>query len=400
MLRRAAFFALLAVLALPGGASALDVPALQGKLAREMRRAGAHGGAYVEDLDAGRTLFAARQDVARPPASVEKLYTTSTALLRLGPRATFATEVLTDAQPGPDGVLDGDLWLRGAGDPTLTTAGIATLADQLSAAGITSVRGAVGGDGSIFDQLPGSFRSGGRFDRDIGGAMAGLAVNRGLNRGRLQRTPALIAARALAHALRRDEVSVAGRTTVARTPASAHVVASIASPPVASLIAQTNLPSDNLYAETLLKDLGARFGAGGTTTAGAAVVRAQLAAFGVHPRIADGSGLARANRTTPRQGARLLERMDGQPIADAFKASLPVAGRTGTLRKRMRGTAAAARCTAKTGTINFVSALAGYCPSRDGHTIAFAFMMSGMNVFAARRVQDQMTVAIARTTIA
>src|SRR5204862_686181 len=174
----------------------------------------------------------------------------------------------------------------------------------------------------------------------------------------------------------------------------------VPSPSLRTLIGLTLRPSDNYYAEALLKDLGARCGAGGTTTAGAAVVRAQLATFGVHPRIADGSGLARANRTTPRQVARLLERMDGQPIADTFKASLPVAGRTGTLRTRMRGTAAAGRCTAKTGTINFVSALAGYCPSRDGHTIAFAFMMSGMNVFAARRVQDQMTVAIARTTIA
>src|SRR3982750_4845833 len=122
MLRRAAFSALLALLALPGGASALDVPALQGKLAREMRRAGAHGGAYVEDLDAGRTLFAAREDVPRPPASVEKLYTTSTALLRLGPDSTLATEVLASTAPGADGVLPGDLWLRGGGDPTLTTA--------------------------------------------------------------------------------------------------------------------------------------------------------------------------------------------------------------------------------------------------------------------------------------
>src|SRR3954451_8152647 len=137
MLRRAAISALLALLALPAGASALDVPALQGKLAREMRLAGGRGSAYVEDLDAGRTLFAAREDVARPPASVEKLYTTSTTLLRLGPQATLATEVLADATPGPDGVLDGDVWLRGGGDPTLTTSRVADLAERLSQAGIT-----------------------------------------------------------------------------------------------------------------------------------------------------------------------------------------------------------------------------------------------------------------------
>jgi D-alanyl-D-alanine carboxypeptidase/D-alanyl-D-alanine-endopeptidase (penicillin-binding protein 4) len=65
----------------------------------------------------------------------------------------------------------------------------------------------------------------------------------------------------------------------------------------------------------------------------------------------------------------------------------------------MRRTAAASRCRAKTGTISFVSALAGYCSTADGHRVAFAFMMSGMNVGAARRVQDRMTVALARVSL-
>jgi D-alanyl-D-alanine carboxypeptidase/D-alanyl-D-alanine-endopeptidase (penicillin-binding protein 4) len=129
------------------------------------------------------------------------------------------------------------------------------------------------------------------------------------------------------------------------------------------------------------------------------VVRDQLAAFGVHPRIADGSGLARANLTTPRQVVRLLDRMDGQEVAGTFKASLAVPGRTGTLSRRMRGTAAAGRCEAKTGTLNAVSALAGYCASQDGHTIAFAFLMSNVSIYSAHGVQDRGTAAIAGLTV-
>jgi D-alanyl-D-alanine carboxypeptidase/D-alanyl-D-alanine-endopeptidase (penicillin-binding protein 4) len=400
MRRLAGPFTLFCLLALPSGAWALDGGQLQAKLAKEMRLAGARGGAYVEDLDAGRVLYAARPDVARPPASVQKLYTTSTALLRLGPDATFATEVLATETPGPDGVLRGDLWLRGSGDPTLTTSRVRALAGHVTATGIASVHGSIAGDGTVFDGLPGSYRTGGRFDRDMGGALSGLSVDRGLLGGRGQTAPALIAARALAHELRRDRVGVAGKTEVGRTPLAAHVVATTASPPLRALVAATNRPSDNLYAEALLKNLGARFGGAGTTAAGAAVVRSQLAGFGVYPTIADGSGLARANRTTPRQVVRLLEHMDGDEVGGVFKASLPVAARTGTLRTRMRGTAAAGRCRAKTGTIFAVSALAGYCPTQDGRTVAFAFQMSGMNVGAARRIQDRMTAAIARATLA
>ena len=165
---------------------------------------------------------------------------------------------------------------------------------------------------------------------------------------------------------------------------------------MAELARLTNVPSDNFIAEMLLKDLGAEFGAAGTTPAGGRVVRSALADFGIRPRVADGSGLSRANGTTPRQVVRLLEAMHGDAVGPAFEGSLAVAGRTGTLRRRMRGTAAQDRCRAKTGTIIAVSALAGVCDTAGGHAIAFAFLMNGVNVFAARRLQDRMAAAIAR----
>jgi D-alanyl-D-alanine carboxypeptidase/D-alanyl-D-alanine-endopeptidase (penicillin-binding protein 4) len=82
-------------------------------------------------------------------------------------------------------------------------------------------------------------------------------------------------------------------------------------------------------------------------------------------------------------------------VADQFTSSLAVAGRSGTLAHRMRGTAAEGRCRAKTGTLNFVANLAGYCHARGGDTIAFAFLMNGVNVLTARRAQDKMAAALA-----
>src|SRR5688500_15737065 len=80
-------------------AQALDSATLRAVLAREMRGTSAFSGAYVRDVDAGgpaSTLFARNEDVARIPASVQKLYTTATALLRFGPGARLMTTVAGD----------------------------------------------------------------------------------------------------------------------------------------------------------------------------------------------------------------------------------------------------------------------------------------------------------------
>lgn len=391
-LRLLALATLVCLLVLAPAATAASLPALQAKLGREMSLAGAFSGAYVRDLDTGQAVFARKPDVPRVPASVEKLYTTSTSLLKLGPDATLPTVAVTAAPLDPGGVLRGDLVIRGGGDPTLDRARIAQLASSLQAGGIARIAGSVLGDESRFDLLRGSYDTGGSYDRDIGGVLGALTVGRGFS---TDLKPGLGAAKSLVRALRGDGVEVDGATSTATAPDGARQVAQVLSPAIRDLIAMTNVPSDNYYAETLLKDLGASFGGAGTTAAGAAVARAQLVTFGVHPRIVDGSGLSRANRTTPRQVVRLLERMHGQEVGLDFEASLPTAGRTGTLRRRMRGTPAQDDCRAKTGTLIGVSTLAGVCSTTGGNTLAFALMMNRANVGRAHGVQDRMTAAIA-----
>ena len=158
-------------------------------------------------------------------------------------------------------------------------------------------------------------------------------------------------------------------------------------------------PSDNFFAETLVKDLGARYGGAGTTAAGAAVVLETIASLlGIHPHVVDGSGLSEADRTSPYQVADLLVELAPTPIGAVLRDSLAVAGRTGTLELRMRDTRAAGRCQGKTGTLTGVSNLVGYCQAADGHTLAFAIFTDGIATETAHTFQDHMAITVADST--
>ncbi len=373
-----------------------------------MRSAGAHSSAEVEDLSTGATLYADRATVTRIPASVEKLYTTTTALQVFGPTGRLATSVLgTGAQDGA--TWKGPLYLRGGGDPTFgsaafdrraygTGATVQSLVSRLRADGISSVTGPIIADASVFDSDEGTPATNDKPSIWVEGALSALSFNRDWadSTGEIYyANPPLQAGRDLLAALRAGGIAVRNRSVrTGVTPALARQLASVRSPTMATLIALTNTPSDNFFAETLLKDIGAHAGAGGTTAAGAAVVRSTIAAkFGQHPYLLDGSGLSYRDHTSPAQIVSLLsQQSDDLP----FRQSLATVGETGTLVDENRGTYAQGRCTGKSGTLSDVSNVVGYCRAADGHLLAYAFLMNRVNPDAAHPIQDRMEVAVAR----
>jgi serine-type D-Ala-D-Ala carboxypeptidase/endopeptidase (penicillin-binding protein 4) len=398
---------LLAACAIPASAGA--APSLRERLAGNMRLAGSASGAYVYNATDRRTVLRWRYGTPRILASNTKLFTTAAALARFGTAGTLGTEVRGVGSLDVEGVWHGNLYLHGGGDPTFGSrsfvrraygrgATVETLAQRLESAGIAKVTGRVYGDESRFDSRRGGPDSGYRTSIYVG-PLSALAYNRGLARERgssFQTNPPLFAAAQLDAALERRGIRVGRAPRATLTPADAEVLASIDSPSIARLARLTNKPSDNFFAETLLKDLGAQPGRRGTTARGARVAARFARRIGGRPRrLVDGSGLSRSNRASPYRVGRLLLAMRERDEFSAFFGSLSIAGRDGTLAHRMRRGAAHRRCRGKTGTLSNVSALSGYCTARSGDVYVFSILMNHVSPVSARRLQDHMAQAIA-----
>jgi D-alanyl-D-alanine carboxypeptidase/D-alanyl-D-alanine-endopeptidase (penicillin-binding protein 4) len=389
--------------------------ALQADIAHQMHMAGSTSGAVVYDYTAQRLLFAVRANDARPPASVEKLYTSTAALALLGPTARLSTTVLGTGSLGADGTWHGNLYVHGGGDPTLGSAAfdriyadghgalMSTLAQRVRAAGIRRVTGHVIADESLLDTERGPVSSDGVPDLgDLGGQLSALTYNHGYvgpapkHSWHAPMTPATYAGLEFSRALARAGVRARPAQMAHTTPAGAEVLAGVQSAPMSELLGLMNRPSDDLYAELLLKQLGVRFDGAGTTAAGAASVERVLAGYGLHPHVVDGSGLSRLDDTTPRDVVQLLVDVTPTSLGPVLRASLPVAAVSGTLQTRMRHTVAAGRCEAKTGTLNFVTNLAGYCHSLSGHLIVFALFMDGVTAIEGHTLQDHILITLTR----
>lgn len=395
-------------------APAGSLAALQSDLRGQLSLAGPADGGYVYDVTARETLFSERATALRAPASVEKLYTATAALTKMGPTARLATTVYGVGHLAAGGVWEGSIYLRGGGDPTFGSsafiaghyggvgASVSTLVTQLvKADGIHRITGSVEGDEGFFDSLRGEPSSDYAWDPFLEGTLSALAFNRGESSGQQgPHAPAAYAARELWGALRAAGVSIHGPSGAAATPAAATLLARAPSPTLAELLGLMLPPSDNFFAETLVKDLGALYGGSGTTAAGAKVVATTISSLlGFRPRVVDGSGLSRADQTSPYQVVSLLAALAGTPTGTVLRQHMAVAGRTGTLELRMRHTGAAGRCQGKTGTLTGVSNLVGYCQAADGHLLAFAFFTDGIPVEEAHVVQDHMTITLADSKI-
>ena len=217
---------------------------------------------------------------------------------------------------------------------------------------------------------------------DDRGFTASLAVPR----------PALVFVTMLRTALERRGVVFTGgvrtldaqaRADGAPLPVSSLVeIATRQSPPLSVVAAQTLKPSQNLYAELILRALGKATSANQKQTseeAGIAAVKEFLARAGVEPSrvvMLDGSGLSRANLVTADATMRLLVYMNTHRAGSVFREALPVAGLDGTLRNRMKGTPAQNNVRAKTGTLGTATSLSGYLFSASGERLVFSLMIN------------------------
>lgn len=407
----------------------------------------------VQDLATGEVIDAYREKNVAPPASVMKLLPTATALETLGADYRFSTYIEYSGHLS-DGVLHGDLYVRGTGDPTL---GSQKVGDRnflnkwvkaIREAGIREIRGSVIADLSHFDAdavnpgwiwedignyyAPGIYalsymdntmnvvlRSGPvgsiaevmytmpevpgvKFDNHIrctdimhdGAFVHGAAYsytryltgsvpcNQGSFgvQGDLP-NPGLLLVQHLSRKLEDcgirttaepDYISEANR--VKRT-----LIYTWQSPTLAEIIKETNIHSNNMYAETVFRTFGANYTLPCTIHNSADFERDFWNRRGVNmrsTRIVDGCGLAPQDAISAETLVQLLTYMYRSQNKDAFYASLPVSGQSGTLRSLLAGTELAGRVHAKSGTIAATKNFAGYIELPDGRTWVFAVMVS------------------------
>ena len=232
----------------------------------------------------------------------------------------------------------------------------------------------------------------------VRGTMGSLAPQRDLYF--VVERPELFAAGALRAALISRGVTVDGATVRAgRAVVDAPRVTSVASPSLEKIVTQMNGESNNHFAELLFRDVAHGSGSAGTAeNANVLLGRFLTEKARVAPKAvfaADGSGLSTLDRVTPRAMVQLLSYAKKTAWGPVFEASLPVAGRTETLRKRMKWTSAMGNLHAKTGTTNDVASLGGYVTSKTGELLAFSFIYKGNDRWRAKDSMDQMGVALA-----
>jgi D-alanyl-D-alanine carboxypeptidase/D-alanyl-D-alanine-endopeptidase (penicillin-binding protein 4) len=399
----------------PGAVLALaDMRSLQSKLARATSSAAlgptAAKKSCAEVVQGGRVLFEDHPDLPVVPASNMKLLTAKALLAELGPERRFYTAVLAGSRPA-DGVVDGNLYLRGGGDPLLRLSSyakgfapgggvytdFAALPRLLKAAGVREVTGSVVGDASRYDslntvpgwpiryQLQGDVGPLSALGLDDGFAEAGAPVPEGA-------PPPVQAAGVLTDLLRKAGIEVAGLPREGKAPAQDKVIATLVSPPLESELGEILRESDNTAMELLTKELGRVQYGTGSTAAGTKAVRADLAAEGLPLQgfvNVDGSGLSYHDRVTCSLLVAVLERSGpgGLLVRD-----LPVAARSGTLAHQMQGTPAAGRVYAKTGNLDGVVALSGWAyPAGAGaqddpalhRPVVFAVVLNGLSLAVA-----------------
>ncbi|HEY0528168.1 MAG TPA: D-alanyl-D-alanine carboxypeptidase/D-alanyl-D-alanine-endopeptidase, partial [Gemmatimonadaceae bacterium] len=213
--------------------------------------------------------------------------------------------------------------------------------------------------------------------------------------------PPSFATGAFRNALVSKGITVDGGIRLGKTPATATKVASLLSPPLSSMIAAMNRESINHYTELLFRNAarGPNRDVQGSAATGSALLK-NFFATKVHTDTSrlifvDGSGLSTTDRVTPRAQVQLLGYAHTASWGPWLHSSLPVAGDSELLKRRMRNTPAEGNLHAKTGTTNEVIGLAGYVTAVNGEVLAFSFLYNGRDRWSAKSMIDVMSETLA-----
>jgi D-alanyl-D-alanine carboxypeptidase len=332
--------------------------------------------------------------VRRIPASNEKLLLSMALLDALGPDDTIPTRARATAAP-VGGIIHGNLWIVGRGDPEVGRGTIADLAHRIVANGITRIRGRVMGSTGYFRRQRWAVGWRGHYTRNEVPFPTALAFrgNVGPSGGHID-DPERRAAAALTHRLRELGVRVSGRPGMGRTTDPLTTVATVRSQPLSVLLREMDVDSLNFYADELEKVLGASVdGAPATFEKGAGAIAAYEQAQGVGTfEHHDGSGLSYADRVTTGGVVRLLWAADGATWGPVLRGSLARAGQ-GTLIHRLKGV----RVRAKTGTLSAISALSGWVwLDKQSAWGTFSILSRGLSKTTAIRIEDAIVSTVSR----
>lgn len=341
-------------------------------------------GLEVYDLTADSILYKVNEHQMLRPASTMKLLTAITAIDKLGGSYQFRTQLYYTGKV-EDHTLTGDLYCVGGFDPRFNIDDMNAFVESIRHMGVDTIRGSIVADRSMKDaDLLGE---GWCWDDD-NPPLSPLTIGR--NTQFVDR---------FIRQLVDDGVVLDVRVSDGTLPDSAfHLCSRFHS--IDQILLRMMKQSDNFYAEAMFYQLAAHQGHRPARAKDAAAIVKRLISkvgLGHRPyRIADGSGLSLYNYLSADLEVRLLRyAYRNSTVYLHLLPSLPVAGSDGTLRNRMRGSFAADNVKAKTGTLEGVSALAGYCTAANDHRLCFSIINQGvMHTSNARRFQDRVCNAL------
>lgn len=336
-------------------------------------------GIMIYDLDADSAIFKHNERQLMRPASTMKTITAITALDRLGGSYQFKTELCYTGKVDSTS-LNGDVYCVGGFDPRFNRDDMQAFAEALRKMGVDTIRGNLYADCSMKDT-----------DR-LGEGWCWDDDNPVLSPLVFQRKDIFMDK--FLEAIHRAGITVLGNVSEKRKPHDANCIVSRFHT-IDQILMRMLKQSDNLYAESMYYQIAASTGNRPATAKDAKDIERQLITrLGLNAsryRLADGSGLSLYNYVSPELEVKLLRyAFENQNIYNHLLPAFPIAGVDGTLKKRMRSQFTRGNVHAKTGTLEGIVSLCGYCTAANGHRLCFSIINQGvMHGSNGRAFQDK-----------